>query len=199
MPAVATLPSDRTGSDNRLPGRLSGRVRRAVELTTAVLAMSTSLVAGAAPASAKDDYPWRGASGVAADSWGFTLRQCVSWTAFKLAQRGAPLDNRRDRWGNAANWDDAARRLGHGIGTRPVVGAVAHWNAGERGAAYTGRSPKANGFVIGGGTGHVGYVTGVHADGSAVVQHYNQDGKGTWSIVRVRAPRYLYVRVTAPA
>jgi surface antigen len=163
-----------------------------------VLAVSALLTAGAVPASATDDYPWRSASGNSADSWGFTLRQCVSWTAFKLAQRGVPLDNRQDRWGDAANWDNAARRLGHGIGSEPVVGAVAHWNPGERGAWYADESSTANGLLHAGSAGHVGYVTGVHADGSAVVQQYNADGNRSWSIVRVRAPRYLYVGVPAP-
>jgi surface antigen len=160
--------------------------------------MSTAMTTGAAPASASDDYPWRTASDSAADPWGFTLRQCVSWTAFKLAQRGVPLDNRQDGWGDAANWDDTARRLGHGIGARPVVGAIAHWNAGERAAFYADGSGTANGHLVGAGTGHVGYVTGVHPDGSAVVQQYNGEGSRSWSIVRVRAPRYLYVGVSAP-
>ena len=152
----------------------------------------------AGPAAATDDYPWPTASPVAVDPWGFTMRQCVSWTAFKLAQRGAPLDNLTEGWGNAADWDNASRRLGHGIGHKPVVGAVAHWNPGERAAWYANGSPTANGEIFGGSIGHVGYVTGVHPDGSAVVQQYNGSGTGTWSIVRVRAPRYLYVQVTPP-
>jgi surface antigen len=126
------------------------------------------------------------------------MRQCVSWTAFKLAQRGAPLDNRRGAWGSAANWDDVARRLGHGIGGRPVVGSVAHWNAGERSAWFGKGARTANGFMHAGSAGHVGYVTGVHPDGSAVVQQYNGNGSRSYSVVRVRAPRYLYLGVTAP-
>jgi surface antigen len=175
------------------------RLRRALVLVSAGTAMSTAMTTGAAPASASDDYPWRTASDSAADPWGFTLRQCVSWTAFKLAQRGVPLDNGAERWGDAANWDDTARRLGHGIGAEPVVGAVAHWNAGERAPQHLRGARRPNGWLVSASTGHVGYVTGVHADGSALVQQYNGDGTRSWSVVRVRAPRYLYVGVIPPA
>ena len=184
------------------PVAATGRLRRgyrSLVLATAVTALSAGLTAGAAPASAGDDYPWRTAGGAATDPWGFTQRQCVSWTAYKLAQRGVALDNRTEAWGSAADWDDAARRLGHGIGHTPVVGAVAHWNPGERARHQAGGTYRRAGWLIGGSSGHVGYVTGVHPDGSAVVQQYNGDGRGSWSIVRVRAPRYLYVGVTPPA
>jgi len=167
-------------------------------LVTAATAMSTTLAAGAAPASATDDYPWPTAGEHSVDPWGFSMRQCVSWTAFKLAQRGAVLDSGRQGWGSAENWDNAARRLGHGIGAQPVVGSIAHWNPGERAPWYANGSATANGLLTSGSSGHVGYVTGVHRDGSAVVQQYNGDGDRTWSIVRVRAPRYLYLQVTAP-
>jgi surface antigen len=199
--AAATCPSDLAGTTSLRTRRRDRRLRglwRALVLGTAVTAASTALVGTGAPAWAKDDYPWRTAPDRAVDPWGFTMRQCVSWTAFKLAQRGMPLDNRREAWGSAANWDDAARRLGHGIGSQPVPGSIAHWNPGEGAPWYANGSARANGSLTSGSEGHVGYVTGVHPDGSAVVQQYNGNGGRSWSIVRVRAPRYLYVGVTAP-
>jgi surface antigen len=153
-----------------------------------VLAVSALLTAGAVPASATDDYPWRSASGNSADSWASPSGSASAGRPSSSRSAGSPLDNRQDRWGDAANWDNAARRLGHGIGSEPVVGAVAHWNPGERGAWYADESSTANGLLHAGSAGHVGYVTGVHADGSAVVQQYNADGNRSWSIVRC-APR----------
>ena len=180
------------------PGRLR-RLHRLLALAASGTALCTGATAFAAPASATDDYPWRTTDAGTGDPWGFSLRQCVSWTAFKLAQRGVPLDNGAERWGDAANWDDTARRLGHGIGAEPVVGAVAHWNAGERAPQHLRGARRPNGWLVSASTGHVGYVTGVHADGSALVQQYNGDGTRSWSVVRVRAPRYLYVGVIPPA
>ena len=122
----------------------------------------------------------------------------MSFVAWRLAQRDQPIDNRMQRWGNATDWDDAARRLGVSIGARPVVGAVAHWNAGESAAYYGPGSTRPNGTLRAGGYGHVGYVQGVHSDGSAVVSQYNLSGSRTYSLVRVKAPRYLYVGVAPP-
>ena len=172
--------------------RLLSRLLLVLTTLLALLALSTPAQA------AGDDYPWRTDTSQSADRWGFTKRQCVSFVAWRLAQRGQPIDNRTQRWGNAKDWDDAARRLGVGIGARPVVGAVAQWNAGESAAYYGPGSTRPNGTVRAGGYGHVGYVQGVHSDGSAVVSQYNLSGSRTYSLVRVKAPRYLYVGVAAP-
>jgi len=171
-------------------------LRRALVLLCAVLALTTG---AAAPASAaRDGYPWRTDRSAGADRYGFTKRQCVSYVAWRLAQHARPLDNRTQRWGHARDWDDAARRLRHGIGHRPVVGAVAHWNAGERGAWYPRGSARANGTMWAGPYGHVAYVERVHPDGSVTVAQYNMSGTRRHSTARVKAPRYLYVGVRAP-
>jgi surface antigen len=171
-------------------------LRRALVLLCAVLALSAATVA---PASATgDDYPWRTDLTATADQYGFTKGQCVSFVAWRLAQRSHALDNRIERWGDAHDWDNAARRLGHDIGSRPVVGAVAHWNAGERGAYYGHGATWPNGTMWAGAYGHVAYVERVHADGSATVSHYNMNGMHAFSTTRLKAPRYLYVGVPAP-
>ena len=172
--------------------RLLSRLLLVLTTLLALLALSTPAQA------AGDDYPWRTDTSQSADRWGFTKRQCVSFVAWRLAQRGQPIDNRTQRWGNAKDWDDAARRLGVGIGARPVGGAVAQWNAGESAAYYSPGSTRPNGTVRAGGYGHVGYVQGVHSDGSAVVSQYDLSGSRTYSLVRVKAPRYLYLGVAAP-
>ena len=170
--------------------------RRAAVLLATVIAFS----AGSLPpaAASDDDYAWKADLSWSADPWGFTKRQCVSWVAFRMSQRGVTLNNWRHHWGDAANWDEAARRMRHGIGATPVIGSIAHWNPGESADWYADGSPTANGTITGGPFGHVGYVQGVHPDGSAVVTQYNLSGTRAYSIVRVRAPRYIYVSVPPP-
>lgn len=171
-------------------------LRRLIVLLTAVLAFSTATVSPAAAVG--DDYPWRLDTTWSADRWGFTKRQCVSFVAWRMAQRGHPLSNATQRWGSALSWDDAARRLGYGIGTKPVPGSIAHWNAYERAAWYANGSSTANGWLTAGGYGHVGYVQGVYSDGSVSVAQYNLNGNRAYSTMRVKAPRYLYVSVATP-
>lgn len=146
---------------------------------------------GAALRTRGDDYPYRGAAQGAGDRWGFTTRQCVSFVAWRLAQRGHALDNRTQGWGNASSWDDTARRRGNRVTTRPVVGAVAQWDAWERSPYYSAGSARPNGLMMAGGYGHVAYVRRVFADGSVEVEHYNALGDRRYAVSRVRAPRYL--------
>jgi len=169
-------------------------VRRAVVL---LLTVPVVHLLPAAPAAAVDDYPWRLSGAAATDGFGFTARQCVSFVAWRLAQRGTPIDNAGQGWGDAHAWDDAAGRLGHETGTVPVVGAVAQWEAHERSPLYTG-GPRLRGTMTAGAYGHVGWVQHVHTDGSATIAQYNGAGTRTFSTARVKAPRYLYVGVPAP-
>lgn len=168
-----------------------------------LLLMIASVVAllvgtsGAASA-AGDDYPWRADTSQSADRWGFTKRQCVSFVAWRMAQRGHPLSNSTQRWGSALTWDDTARRLGYGIGSKPVPGSIAQWNAGESSAYYANGATTANGLMQAGPYGHVGYVQGVYSDGSVSIVQYNMSGTRAYSTSRVKAPRYLYVSVAAP-
>lgn len=170
--------------------------RRVLVLLTALLAFGGVM---ALPAGASgDDYPWRTDSTWTADRWGFTKRQCVSFVAWRLAQRNQPVSNYTQHWGSALDWDNTSRRLGVGIGSRPVVGAVAQWNAYESSTYYGSVSTVPIGTMKAGPSGHVGYVQGVHSDGSAVVAQYNMTGNRSYSLVRVKAPRYLYIGVAAP-
>lgn len=136
-----------------------------------------------APKAGGDDYPWRTSAGTAADTWGFTQRQCVSFAAFRLAQHGDTINNTQG-WGSALNWDDTARRRGVAISTTPRVGAIAQWNAGESSSVSGGR-------FTAGSYGHVGYVAAVYADGTALIEQYNLGGSRSYSSLRMTAPRYL--------
>ena len=76
-------------------------------------------------------------NGSIGDSWGFVLRNCTSFVSWRLHERNgmAGFDNhfRGEHWGNAANWDDVARRLGYRVDSVPAIGAVAQTDAGRVG------------------------------------------------------------------
>ena len=165
-------------------------IQRLLVGLTAVVSLMT-LVASPASASG-DDYPWRTSTTNSLDSWGFTQRQCVSFVAWREAQAGRAMNNGQQHWGSALNWDEAAARLGVAIGTRPVVGAIAQWNAYERSPLWANGSPTANGWIQAGAYGHVAVVKQVNSDGSVVVEQYNLTGTRSYSLTRVKAPRYLY-------
>jgi surface antigen len=173
---------------------------RALRPLLVMMALLVALVgATLSPATAAgDDYPWKYDTTNTADRWGFTKRQCVSFVAWRMAQRNHPLSNATQKWGSALTWDDTARRLGYGIGTKAVPGSIAHWNAFERSGYYASGSTIVNGVLTAGGYGHVGYVQGVYSDGSASVAQYNLNGTRRYSVTRVKAPRYLYVSVATP-
>lgn len=154
---------------------------------------STTSTSSTAQPKGTDDYPYRTQSDFyAVDRWGFTQRQCVSFAAWRLAQHGDTIDN-KDNWGSAYSWDEAARRLGHVVTSRPRVGAIAQWNANEGSPFYAPGSAKANGTFTAGGYGHVGWVKSVYSDGSVLIEQYNLGGSRDYSVMRVKAPRYLVI------
>ena len=98
------------------------------------------------------------------DPWRFYNRECTSFVAWCLNSRnGIPFDNGYGGvlWGNADNWDDAARTIGIAVDDEPAVGAVAFWQ--------------------GPGVGHVAWVTSV-ADGQVWVEEYNIRSDGAYHL-----------------
>ena len=113
-------------------------------------------------AAASPTYPWANAPfpNDLPDPWGMFQRQCVSYTAWKVAQSGRHMPY----WGgigNANQWDDNARAAGIPVDTNPRVGDVAVMHVG----AY----------------GHVMYVEGVNPDGTINISEYNFDLMGNYS------------------
>ena len=167
--------------------------RRTATKTTTTTVRRTSTSQTAQPWGT-DDYPYKTQSDFyAIDRWGFTQRQCVSFAAWRLAQHGDTISNEGNRWGSALNWDEAARKLGRTVTRTARVGAIAHWNAGESSPYYSSGSARPDGSFSAGGYGHVGWVKKVYADGSALVEQYNMGGSRSYSVMRVKAPRYLLV------
>jgi surface antigen len=168
-------------------------LRRLFAVAATVLCLSVTMSSSAFATG--DDYPWASSTTNAADRWGFTQRQCVSFVAWREAQAGHAVNNSTQHWGSAVNWDNVARARGVWISSRPRVGAIAQWNAYEHSAWYANGSTVANGTVTAGGYGHVAWVKAVYSDGSALIEQYNMFGNRSYSTMRVKAPRYLYYGV----
>lgn len=167
-------------------------VRRLLVTAAAMVAVSVPFITPASAAG--NDYPWRYDSSWSADPFGFTKRQCVSFAAWEMAQRRHPIYNTAaTQWGSAYNWDNAAARLQKHVWRTPRVGTVAQWNAYERSAYYSPGSTRPNGYTQAGPYGHVAVVTYVYGDGSVRVEQYNMSGNRSYSTMRVKAPRYLYI------
>lgn len=94
------------------------------------------------------------------DTWGMYNRECVSYTAFKVAASGRHMPY-WGGYGNANQWDDNARRAGYTVDGNPRVGDVAVSNSGYYG--------------------HVMYVEHVYEDGRILISQYNASWTGTYS------------------
>ncbi len=100
------------------------------------------------------------------DTWGMYNRECVSYTAFKVAASGRYMPY----WGghgNANQWDDNARAAGIPVDGNPREGDIAQTNAG--------------------GLGHVMYVEHVYGDGTIYISQYNAGLDGRYSEKRISA------------
>lgn len=95
-----------------------------------------------------------------ADNWGMYNRECVSYTAFRVAASGRHMPY----WGGAGNanqWDDNAYAAGIPADSSPRAGDVAISNAGYYG--------------------HAMYVESVNPNGTINISQYNADLRGTFS------------------
>jgi surface antigen len=108
-------------------------------------------------------YPWAGAPfpNSMPDPWGMYQRQCVSYTAWKVASTGRNMPYWGGR-GNASQWDDNARAAGIPVDGNPRVGDVAVNNSGYYG--------------------HVMYVEAILGNGKVRVSQYNANWDGMYSV-----------------
>jgi len=107
------------------------------------------------------------------DPWGYCYRQCVSFVAWRLYSAGKTPPK---YFGNAENWDDAAKARGIPVGSTPQVGAVAVWNGYQ---------------------GHVAYVEEVLGGGKVRISEYNAvpalQGRYSQRIINAGDPAaYIY-------
>ena len=119
-------------------------------------------------------YPWPNVSfpNTIVDPWGMYKRQCVSYTAWKVAASGRHMPY----WGghgNANLWDDNARRAGIPVDRNPRVGDVAVSNSGYYG--------------------HVMYVEAVYGDGTIYISQYNSGWTGRYSEARIPIGNLVFI------
>lgn len=108
-------------------------------------------------------YPWGGVQPFPnsyVDPWGMYKRQCVSYTAWKVANSGRYMPY-WGGYGNANQWDDNARRTGIPVDGNPRVGDIAQTDNGPYG--------------------HVMYVEAVLDGGRILVSQYNFNVRGEYS------------------
>ena len=180
-------PVTRKRSPRPVARRTASRAHRAPAPRRHLTATSTS-VRTHATKHVSTGYPWASDTSGGNDPWGFTKRQCVSYVAWRLDRAGRAVFSRQG-WGSASGWDDVARRRGVTVTSRPAVGSVAQWNAGESSRLYV--SGSGSGTFAAGSYGHVAWVTRVFSDGSVQVAQYNGNGGRSYSTMRVFAPRFL--------
>lgn len=118
-------------------------------------------------------YPWAGAPwpNTIADPWGMYQRQCVSYTAWKVASTGRNMPYWGGR-GNASQWPGNARAAGIPVDGNPRVGDVAISSAGYYG--------------------HAMYVEAVHG-GTVHVSQYNANWDGAYSTSDVSAAGLQFI------
>lgn len=86
----------------------------------------------------KNDYPYKGKCGGAGgvDKWSFFRCYCTSFAAFRVTGRTKlKFKNiyKGVRFGDAKNWDDAAKKVGIKVSSTPRANTVAVRNAGAAG------------------------------------------------------------------
>ncbi|MEX0881735.1 MAG: CHAP domain-containing protein [Candidatus Saccharimonadales bacterium] len=106
------------------------------------------------------------------DTWGMYNRECVSWTAYRVALSGRYMPYWGGR-GNANEWDDNARAAGIPVDGNPKAGDVAISNRGYYG--------------------HSAYVEAVYDDGTILVSQFNANWQGTYSLARVNTSNFVYI------
>ncbi|MCF6378859.1 CHAP domain-containing protein [Nocardioides KLBMP 9356] len=122
-------------------------------------------------------------NGTIGDSWGFVLRNCTSFAAWRLRERNG-IDFGNDfgghHWGDARKWDDVARRLGYRVDSVPAIGAIAQTDDGR--------------------VGHVAWVSAI-GPGTVTVEEYNHAVPGGYGVrtVPVGDFRYLHLDDVAPS
>jgi surface antigen len=122
-------------------------------------------------------YPWANYepwsfNGCKVDPWGMCVRQCVSYTAWKVAQTGRTMPYWGGR-GNANEWDDNARSEGIPVDRSPKAGDIAISNSGYYG--------------------HAMFVEAVLGDGRIRVSQFNYELQGRYSEMTINVGSLVFI------
>ena len=131
-----------------------------------------------------DDYPAKYRNETynsIVDEWAFYNRQCTSFVAWCLNSRNhIPFSNYYnspdERWGNAGEWGDMARRLGYTIDQVPKIGSVFWDNSGT--------------------FGHVAWVAVVNwSNYTVTIEEYNYSERGCYGtrIISIDSGWYIHI------
>lgn len=168
----ARLLSLNQAQQSELDGQIKANNGRIAELRRMQAAENARLSGGSSSRgiAGGGGYPWGHVSYPSnlVDPWGMYKRECVSYTAWKVASTGREMPYWGGR-GNAKQWDDNARRAGIPVTSEPAAGTVAVSNAGT--------------------WGHVMYVEQVAGDGAIYVSDYNQQFDGNYREYWISAER----------
>jgi len=104
------------------------------------------------------------------DTWGMYNRECVSYTAYRVAASGRIMPF---GFGDANKWPSAAKQHGIPVDTQPKAGDVA--------------------IRLGGQHGHSMYVESINSDGTLHVSEYNKNKTGTFQQETIAADGLLFI------
>lgn len=150
--AYQALSSQRNDQINSL------RAQQAAAMAAAARASGVSNIGGGSVGGGGYPGAWANAEqDTIIDNWSLYNRECVSYTAWKVASTGRFVPNFGGA-GNANQWPSTTARYGIPNGSTPRAGSVAIWYVG----AY----------------GHAMYVEAVNDDGSITVSDYNNNSDG---------------------
>jgi surface antigen len=173
---VAHLLGVNTDQRNALEAQIAGNNQRISKLRSEQARANAALFGGSLRnIPDTSGYPWANFNpfpNSVADPWGMYLRQCVSYTAWKVWKSGRHMPYWGGR-GNANKWDDNARAAGIPVDGNPRVGDVGVSNAGYYG--------------------HVVYVEHVYGDGRILISQYNASWDGRYSEAVVNQGKFVYI------
>lgn len=155
----ATLLAQTQGEEARYQSIVAELEAQQKEVNRQLAAMATSI-----NYYGDGSYPWAGegypCSGF--DPWGMCYRQCVSYTAWKVATTGRYMPtNWVSGLGNAINWPQNARNMNIPVDQTPQPGDIA--------------------ILMIGFYGHAMYVEDVYDNGTILISQYNFAWDGRYS------------------
>jgi peptidoglycan DL-endopeptidase CwlO len=173
---VARLLAMNAAERNALEAQIAGNNGQISRLRSEQVAANAALFGGGTlNVPDTSGYPWAHYTpfpNSVADPWGMYLRQCVSYTAWKVWRSGRHMPFWGGR-GNANKWDDNARAAGIPVNNTPKHGAVGISNTGYYG--------------------HAVYVEHVYGDGRILISQYNASWNGRYSEAVVHQSKFVYI------